>query len=71
MSETNEECQTSGLYLGSGGCGHATQRRISREQVFPECLICRKAVNWTLLRQIEFERDDFCRVVRLFRQLTD
>jgi hypothetical protein len=59
MSETGEECETSGVYFGSGGCGHATEQRIGKGQAFPECKICGKAVNWTLLRQMEVERDDF------------
>lgn len=58
MSQTGDECEASGLYLGSGGCGHATERRIDRDQLFPECLICGKAANWTLLRQMEVERDE-------------
>jgi hypothetical protein len=59
MSETGEECEISGLYFGSGGCGHATERRITKDQQFPECRICGKAVNWTLLRKMEAEREDF------------
>lgn len=59
MNETDYECEASGLYLGSGGCGHATERRIAKDQLFPECRICGKAVNWTLLRQLEVENDDF------------
>jgi hypothetical protein len=59
MSETGEECETSGVYFGSGGCGHATQRRIAKDQQFPDCRICGKVVNWTILRQMEVEKDDF------------
>ena len=59
MSQTDDVCQTSGLYLGSGGCGHATQRRITRGEPFPHCRICGKAVNWTLLRKMESEKHGF------------
>ena len=59
MSETGEECETSGVYFGSGGCGHATQRRIAKDQCFPDCRICGKVVNWTLLREMHVEEDDF------------
>ncbi len=59
MGETNEECETSGLYFGSGGCGHAIERRIARGEPFPECRICGKDMNWTLLRQMEVDRDEF------------
>jgi len=47
MSETGDECEKSGVYFGSGGCGHATERKIAKDQLFPECSACGKAVNWT------------------------
>lgn len=52
MSITNETCQTSGLYLASGACGHAGYQRIMKEEMFPTCRACGIAVNWTLLREI-------------------
>ena len=58
MSITNEECQTSGLYLTSGACGHAGYQRISKGETFPTCRACGKAVNWTFLRDI-YSPDSF------------
>jgi hypothetical protein len=58
MNQSGDECETPGLYFGSGGCGHATERRIGKEQSFPECKVCGRVVNWTLLRPMEAERDE-------------
>ena len=58
MSETGEECQTSGLYFSSSGCGHAVERRVRKDQQFPGCRVCGKEVNWTLLRPMETEEED-------------
>ena len=51
MSITSETCQTSGLYLTSGACGHAGYQRITKGQSFPTCRACGKAVTWTFLRE--------------------
>jgi hypothetical protein len=48
-------CQTSGLYLASGACGHAGYQRVTKGEAFPTCRACGKAackdcakvVNWT------------------------
>ena len=58
MSKSGEACQTPGLYLSSGRCGHAAEWRITKGQHFPNCKICGKAVNWTLLRKKESEKGD-------------
>jgi len=60
MCQTGDPCEKSGLYLGSGGCGHAVERRVKQEEPFPECKVCGKAVNWTLLRPLEAEWDGYC-----------
>ncbi len=59
MSEHEERCEISGVYFGSGGCGHATEVKIARDQQFPDCKICGKELNWTLLRPMEVRQDDF------------
>jgi hypothetical protein len=59
MNETGDVCEASGLYLGSGGCGHAAERRIAKDETFPECRACGRIVNWTLLRELEVENDHF------------
>ena len=57
MSQTGDECEASGLYLASGGCGHASEWRITKNQPFPHCRICSKPMNWTLLRKMESDQD--------------
>lgn len=58
MSETGDECETTGVYFGSGGCGHASERKIAKDRPFPPCTFCTRVLNWTLLREMEAE-DDF------------
>jgi hypothetical protein len=49
-SITGEECAVSGIYRSSGGCGHTTQRPISKAERFAPCPHCDKAVIWTLVK---------------------
>jgi hypothetical protein len=58
LTKTGDCCQTAGLYFGHGGCGHAAQLTLARQESFPECKVCGGAVNWTLLRPTECESGD-------------
>ena len=44
MSNTREECQTTGVYRS--GCGCQTELALSKGEAFPPCPRCHKAVNW-------------------------
>ena len=51
MAQTGDECEKSGLYLASGGCGHAAQRTIVKGHKFPVCYDCGMQTHWTLVRE--------------------
>lgn len=50
MNPTGTTCQTTGLYLSTGACGHAREHTLDRGNLYPHCAVCGRKVNWTLLR---------------------
>ena len=58
MSMTGEKCEKSGVYLASGGCGHAAQRTVIKNATFPPCYVCGMQANWTLVREWFVARDE-------------
>jgi hypothetical protein len=48
MPRTGEKATQSGLYRGDDA--HKEEIALSRNETFPPCGDCKRAVNWTLLR---------------------
>ena len=48
MPNTGLKCATSGIYRSS--CNARTEIALSKNETFPPCSHCRKAVTWTLVR---------------------
>ncbi len=48
MPRTGEKATQSGIY--SGDDAHKEEIALSRNETFPPCGDCKRAVNWTLIR---------------------